>query len=212
MYSVSIVSIEDSVGPSKILSPPSERTFDLAGLSGQVVEFSGWNNPAGISLASSLIRECQSGGGLCAWISLRSDEGASLFFPPDFEKGGIDCSELPILWSDSAADGFSIAEKLMSSRGFGMIVIDLTGQRRPGGRGLGRLHRAARVSGCLLLCLTRRPPGEPSLDPMVFVHAHGESVAAESGGYEVTVHIQKDKNHAPGKDMRWRYESPAGLP
>lgn len=205
------MTLEESVGPSLRLTAPQKRSFNLAGLSGQVVEFSGWEHPACISLAADLIRECQEGGEVCAWISPRSDEGGSLFFPPDFARSGIDCNQLPILWAHSAADGFSIAEKLMRSRGFGMLVIDLTGVRFPKSRGLGRLHRIARDSGCLMLCLTRRPPGHPSLDPMIFVHAHGASIAAEAGSWEVTVQIQKDKHHAPGSGVRRRYESPAGL-
>ena len=208
------MTLEETVGPSHRLTPPGNRNFSLSGLAGQVVEFSGWDNPAGMSLAASLLRECQQQEGIGAWISSRGDDGGTLFFPPDFERSGVDCRRLPVLWAASAPDAFSIAEKLMRSRGFGMLVLDLTGLRhpRPAG-GLGRLYRAARDSGCLALCLTRRRPGEASLDPMVFVHGQAAFLAAEEGGsYDVSLTVQKDKHHAPGRTLRRRYGSPAGLP
>lgn len=208
------MTLEEIVGPSHRLTSPGSRNLSLAGLSGQVVEFSGWENPAGMSLAASLLRECQEQGGIGAWISSRGDDGGTLFFPPDFESGGVDCSSLPVLWAASAPDAFSIAEKLMRSRGFGMLVLDLTGIRRPRpSGGLGRLYRAARDSQCLALCLTRRRPGDASLDPMVFVHAQAAFLAAEEGGTcDVSLTVQKDKHHAPGRTLRRRYGSPAGLP
>ncbi len=213
MYSIFMV-LENLVGSSLDLRVPEKTDFTLAGLSGKVVEISGWEHPAGLSLAASFIQECQGKGGLAAWISPRCGNRGTLFFPPDFEDRGIDCNSLPILWTASAADGFSIADRLLRSRAFDMLVVDLTGVRqpRPAG-GLGRLHRGARDSGCLVLCLTRRRPGESSLDPMVFVHLHGFSQAAEPEGFfDVSITVQKDKNHAPGRIFRRRYGSPVGLP
>ena len=205
------MTLEKYVGPSHKFTESAPRRFNLPGLSGMVVEFSGWNQSACISLSIPLIQECQLAGKICAWIVPCSVERASLFFPPDFAESGINCSEIPILWCKNAMDGFGIAEKLLRSGGFGMLVLDLTESRRIRSNTMGRIHNMAQRFGSLVLCLTRKPQGEPSLDPMIFVHVHVEARKKNTDVYEVMATIQKDKAQAPGKTMSWVYDAPPGL-
>ena len=203
--------LEQYVGPSHKFTTSAPSSFDLAGLAGMVTEFSGWNQSACISLATPLIRECQAADKLCAWIVPEGTEGASLFFPPDFRDAGIDCAELPIIWSEDAMDSFGIAEKLLRSGGFGMLVLDLSRNSRLRGQSLGRIHAVAQRSGSLVLCFTRKPRGRASLDPLVFFHLH---VAVEKKGadtWEVFAHVLKDKRAVTGRSLRWVYEAPLGL-
>ena len=54
---------------------------------------------------------------------------------------------------------FGIAEKLLRSGGFGMLVLDLTESCRIRANTLGRIHNMAQRFGSLVLCLTRKPQG-----------------------------------------------------
>lgn len=202
--------LEQFVGPSHKYIPEKRRTFDLAGLAGKVVEFSGWNQSACLSLTIPLIIESQQGVKECAWILPAARRGESLFFPPDFHNAGIDCSRIPIIRSANVTDSFSIAEKLIRSGGFSLVVLDLTEGKRVRGSTVGRISSMTQRYQCLLLCLTRNPPGHPSLDPMVFIHVHVEASLID-GRYQVSARVQKDKTQAPGQQMNWIYETPIGL-
>lgn len=202
--------LEQLVGPSHKYSPVKPRTFDLAGLTGKVVEFSGWNQSACLSLTIPLIIESQKGVKECAWILPASKRGESLFFPPDFNSAGIDCSRIPIIRSANVVDSFSIAEKLIRSGGFALVVLDLTEGKRVRASTVGRISSVAQRYQSLLLCLTRNPPGQPSLDPMIFIHVHVEA-QLNGGRYQVKATVQKDKTQSPGLQMKWIYETPIGL-
>lgn len=203
--------LEKLVGPSHRFEPSVPPSFDMDGLSGRVVEFSGWKQSACVSLTIPFIRECQKRDLLTAWIVPPSPQGLSLFFPPDFHKAGIDCSYLPIIRADSTVDGFSIAEKLIRSGGVALVILDLVGGKRVHVSTVGRIHTLCQKYGSLAICLTRNRPGHPSLDPMIFVHAHVSASYTKSGLFTVTATIQKEKTHTPGKQMIWNYEAPVGL-
>lgn len=202
--------LEQFVGPSHKYSPKENRTFDLAGLTGKIVEFSGWNQSACLSLTIPLIQESQKSIKECAWILPSAKRGESLFFPPDFQSAGIDCSRIPIIRSTSVVDSFGIAEKLIRSGGFSLVVLDLTEGKRVRGSTVGRISSMAQKYQSLVLCLTRNPPGHPSLDPMVFIHVHVDA-CLKNGIYQVRASVQKDKTQAPGLQRTWKYETPIGL-
>lgn len=202
--------LEQFVGSSHKYSPEKRRSFDLAGLTGKVVEFSGWNQSACLSLTIPLIKESQKGLKECAWILPAAVRGESLFFPPDFHNAGIDCGRIPIIRSNNVMDSFSIAEKLIRSCGFSLVVLDLTEGKRVRGSAVGRISAMAQRYQSLLLCLTRNPPGHPSLDPMIFIHVHVDAYLND-GRYQVTATVQKDKTQAPGLKRTWTYETPIGL-
>jgi len=187
------------------------RTWRFSELAGRVMEASGWNQSACLTLAAGLIRESQEEGRLCAWIMPGNDRDESLFFPPDFADSGIICSMLPILRCRSNADGFGLAEKLLRSGGFGLVVIDLTSGRSLKGRVVGRVHVLARKFSSLVLCLTRSPTGSPSLDPMVFLHVHVDASINSEGRIGVMPHIEKDKTHIVRHSMELLYDAPLGL-
>jgi recombination protein RecA len=203
--------LEQYVGPSHKFTQEPKRSFDLTGLAGKVVEFSGWNQSACLSLTIPLILECQSGNKECAWILPSSEHGGSLFFPPDFAEAGIACSRIPIVRSKNAQDSFAIAEKLVRSGGFGLVVLDLTEGKRVRASTIGRINSMTQRFKTLALCLTRNPPGHPSLDPMISIHIHISVFAAPGRNCTVKATVQKDKTQAPGLNMKWLYETPIGL-
>jgi hypothetical protein len=204
------VLLEEFVGPSVKFNPENRRSFNLKGLTGKVVEFSGWNQSACLSLTIPLILECQRGVKECAWILPESIRGESLFFPPDFLRAGIDCGRIPIIRSHNAVDSFGIAEKLVRSGGFALVVLDLTAGKAVRDSTVGRLNSIVQRYQCLVLCLTRNPPGAPSMDPMIFIHVHVEA-QLHKGQFQVTAVVQKDKTQAPGYRMKWNYEAPTGM-
>jgi len=186
-----------------------ELTF--GSLSGQVVEFSGWRPTALITLSAGLMRACLKNRRECAWILCGPENEHSLFYPPDLASAGIDVERIPILPADSAARAFGLAERLLRSGAFGMIVLDLTLHHSIRSRLVGRVNALARSHESLVLCLTRRPPGQPSLDPMVFIHYHMESRRDDAGRFRASWHLRKDKQGVPGQRGEGLYEPPPGL-
>jgi recombination protein RecA len=198
-------------GSGKISLNHRPQSFDMAGLSGRVVEFSSWHQPACVSLSALFILECQKLKRGRAWIVPGNSADASVFYPPDIISAGIDCSSLPILKAESAVDGFGLTERLLRSGGFGIVVLDLYAEKNQKRYSLGRLHNIAQRHDGLVLCLTRSQPGHPSLDPMVFVHVHVSVQSIGRNRNRLSAVIQKDKTGSPGKCLEWIYESPPGL-
>lgn len=193
-------------------APAREARWDLAGLSGRLVELSGSGASAALSVASGLVLEAQRRGEPVAWI----EAGVDPFFAPDLAAGGVDLASLVVVRAGVLHGALGAADTLLRSGGFGLLVLDLA-QAVHGSHlqvslsAQTRLASGAKQHDSVVLLLTRKAPGAASVGSLVSLHARAVRRAAGSGRFGATVEVLKDKRHGPG----WIHEElllgPPGL-
>ena len=118
------------------------------------LEFGPGSGTAALSLAAGLIREAQAQQGLAAWIA----GPGRIFFPPDFAASGVDLAALPVVRAPDAARAARVADTLLRSGSFALVVFD--GDARRCRSGCRRVWRSWRCTHTALVTL--RSPGERS--------------------------------------------------
>ncbi len=177
-----------SAGEPRAL-PEGEPRFSLVECAGRLVELSGLGNSAVLSAAVGLVLDAQERGEPVAWVT--STE--SSFFPPDAAEAGVDLAALIVARGEPRKLA-AMAEVLLRSGGFGLIVIDgtydlpLATQTRL--LGLAQKHDTA------LVFLTEKAAEAPSLGSLVSLR--GEARRRRQGDHFVCeVRILKDKRRGP---------------
>lgn len=188
------------------LAVPARQAWDLARLSGRIVELSGGGAAAPLTAAFGLVLEAQRQGETAAWILLRD----SAFFPPDAADSGVDLEVLAVVRVLDARAAGRAADQLVRSGGFGLVVVDL-------GKGviaaplLTRLMGLAQKHDTAVVILTEKPPQVPSLSSLVSLRAEARRVWRDDAGGEIEIRILKDKRQGPGGSYREVCRGPAGL-
>jgi recombination protein RecA len=162
------------------------------------------------------VLEAQLAGDRAAWVMLPD----SSFFPPDVADGGIDLAALPVVRVPDARTAGRAADHLLRSGGFGLVVIDLIGVKKPAaGKSpdlfpvplLSRLLGLARAHDAVVVMLTRKAHDAPSLHSLVSLRVETRRSSAAPGRYEVRVRAIKDKRAGPGWTHGETCRGPAGL-
>jgi len=201
--------------PSEILgftdSAPEagQASWSLADLAGRVVELLASDGAAPLSQALELVCAAQGQGSLVAWLSTVETP----FFPPDAARFGIDLVALPVLRLPSPKAAARVADKLLRSGAFALIVVDFL-LADPFGRQavrldtplLARLAGLARSQHCALVFLNR----EAGLGSLVSLRARSER-RRSTAGFVAGLEILKDRRHGPGRRYEQLYEPPPGL-
>ena len=115
-------------------APRSPRRWNLESLAGGITEIAGCAPAAGLTAAARLVREAQERGEPAAWIAA----GHSLFYAPDLHDWGVDLTALPVARVSGALAAARVAECLLRSGAFALIVFDLgrtAGSATSGGLG-----------------------------------------------------------------------------
>ena len=169
------------------------RAWNLSSLAGRLTEMS--DSGAAPSLtAAALILQAQQRGEPAAWIGF----GNSIFFPPDFAEWGIDLEALPVIRVPDALAASGAADQLLRSGAFGLVVLDLKSQAQMHMAVQSRLAALARRHHAVLLCLTRKKKGAPSLGPLVSLHGEGRISRTAFSRFDWEIRMVKDKLGAPG--------------
>ena len=177
---------------------PVPASWSSAVLGGCLAELSGTGASSSLTLAFSLVHQVQRQGEPAAWIT----RAESTFFPPDVAEGGIDLAALPVIRLPGRRQCLRAADQLARSGAFGLLVIDLGGCLDLPLAAQTRLAGQALAHGTLILCLTAKAEGQPSLGSLVSVRAHAQRVHRGDGRFTCRVHVLKDKRRGPG----WRDE------
>ena len=175
---------------------PGEWT--LGSLGGRLAEISGSGTTPSLTATASLILQAQQKGDPVMWITV----GHSIFFPPDFVDWGIDLEALPVLWVPDGKAAARAADQLLRSGAFGLLVLDLKNHIHMRMAAQCRLAALAKKHHTLLLCLTRKKPGSPSLGSLVSLHGQGSIERTSRNRFSWEVHIIKDKQGSPGWSHR----------
>ena len=170
------------------------REWTLSSLAGRLAEISNPGTTPSLTAAASLVLQAQQKGDPVTWVTV----GHSIFFPPDFVDWGIDLEALPVLWVPNGMAAARAADQLLRSGAFGLVVLDLKNHIHMRVAVQSRLAALAKKHHTLLLCLTRKKTGEPSLGSLVSLHGQGSIKKTSFNRFDWEVHMIKDKQGSPG--------------
>ena len=198
-------------------APSSDPGWNLTNLAGRLVELSASAKAAHVTAAFGLVLDAQLGGDTAAWVTLKH----SSFFPPDVVSGGVDLDALLVVRVPDLGMAGRVANHLVRSGGFGLIVIDLscknetmTVKTRAADKLpvalLSRLIRHAQQQNVTVLLLTKKSSRSPSLHSLISLRAEARWHRRE-GRYDLSVRVLKDKRYG----WKWSHSEtchgPAGL-
>ena len=202
-----------------ILPPPevsveARPRWGFEGLKGRLTEISGRRARASLTVASALIEQAQSARDVAAWVAA----GDSAFYPPDLAARGVDLRNLPVVFAPGPQAAARVADKLLRSGGFGLVVVDLTdaaGVARHGATVsmalLSRLVKLSQHHAAAVVFLTRKPGHQPSLGSLIALRGEATRVRQGEDRFGVRVEVIKDKRQGPGWTHEEVYRGPDGL-
>ncbi len=166
-------------------------------LAGRFVEVSSPADTCALTICASLILEAQWRNEPVAWISVRP----SLFFPPDFAARGIDLKALPIVRVTEVAKAARMADTMLRSGGFGVMVIDLGDAARLTFPMQTRLAGLAKKHHTALVCVTRAGERIANLGSLVSLRGEAHRERAGFDRFLCEIRAVKDKLHG----RLWRH-------
>lgn len=195
-------------GVRRGMAPPEAPTaWQLSAFYGRLAEVSGSHAYAALTLVFRLALEAQKRGEPVAWISRKG----STFFPPDAADAGIDLRALAVVQVPDTRRAARVADHLLRSGAFGMVVLDIgTDVHLPVAAQV-RLSGLAKKHGSALLCITEKDSDRPSLGSLVSLRAEAFRKQQVGEGYHCEARILKDKRRGPGWMHREVCRGPDGL-
>jgi recombination protein RecA len=189
------------------------RRWNLESLAGGITEISGCAPAAGLTAAARLVREAQERGEPAAWIAA----GDSLFYAPDLHDWGVDLAALPVARVCSAIAAARVAECLLRSGAFALIVFDL-GRAGPFAPSVivptavqVRLAALCRRHEAALLLLAQKPEGTPPIASMAILRAEGSVRKTGFDRFTFELQVLKDKRQGTGWSHEEVLRGPDGL-
>ena len=206
----SVVQLQDLVSTGRLrrlaVAPTASARWRLAEIAGRLLEISGSEAPASLTLAFGLVLEAQRQGEPVAWITPRERS----FYPPDAVEGGVDLDALVVVRVPDARAVPRVADRLVRSGAFGLIVLDLGAAAIPTPlqarlAGLAQKHHTA------VVCLTEKERKAPSLGSLVSLRVQAQRTRTSEGQFTCTLAVLKDKR----RGLTWAHtevcRGPAGL-
>jgi recombination protein RecA len=186
----------------------------LDSLRGRLVELSARGASATLTAAVELVVEAQTQAEPVAWIA----PTAGTFYPPDVADSGVDLAALVVVRVRDAIASARVAERLLRSGAFGLVVMDLCSPRSsasPASAELatpiqGRLVTLAQTHDAAIVCITEKPSDSASLGSLVSLRAEAMRLRDRDEG-AITVRALKDKRRGPGWAHSVRRRAPSGL-
>jgi recombination protein RecA len=193
--------------PHKQVGPDSSQIWQFATFAGRFAELSGDESAASLTLVFRLMLDAQKQGEPVAWITPRQ----SIFFPPDAADAGIDLASMAVIRAPDTLGTARIAEHLLRSGAFGLIVMDLGTKTYMPLHAQSRLAGQARRHATALICLTEKQRHQPSLGSLVSLRIHTAKQRQDQGQALCEARFVKDKLQGPGRIYREVFYEPDGL-
>lgn len=198
---------KDLVPANQLLrDTPHRACWSLDNLAGRFVEVSGHATGSALTQAATLLRHIQERGEMAAWIT----DQKSSFFPPDFANHGIDLAALPVMRTQYTRQATHIADLLLRSGGFSLVVMDLHHHSELPLSSQTRLSALAKKHHSIFLCLTHTRRRH-SLGSLVSLHGTTHTQRTNTDTFTSRLHVVKDKRHGPGHIHKEVYRGPDGL-
>lgn len=198
----------------------------LNALLGRLVEVTAGRASAALAVVFGLVREAQARGEPVAWIANTS----SAFYPPDVVAAGVDLAALAVVRIPGIDAAPRVADPLVRSGGFGLVVMDLVDPLVDPSRARSepvRLPTAvqSRLSGlakrhcAAIVCVTASTGRSASLGPLISLRVEARRDVDRSGDEdgvasdEIACEIRaiKDKRRGGGWRQRSAFRVPPGL-
>ncbi len=189
-----------SLSPLSQLAQPvlaSQPQWNLQEVSGRLVEISEPQPIASLSFAFLLVREAQTSGECTAWIGMMD----SIFYPPDVERNGIDLDNFPVLRMPDTKQAGRVAEILLRSGAFRLVILDLGRHHAINAARLSQLNALVRKHNACALFLTQKQFDEPSLGSLISLRSHTVRERINDGQFMCKIHTLRDKRR--GNDWHW---------
>jgi recombination protein RecA len=176
--------------PQQRLEPVPD--WRLPTVAGPLVEVSGSQESAALTLAFGLVRDAQRRVEPVAWVTAAN----SSFFPPDAAQTGVDLGALVVIRIGDPQSLGRAADRLARSGAFGLVVVDL-------GRADLAIPLQARLAGlaqkhfAAVVCLTEKASEAPSLGSMVSLRLQGWRQIVTPGRFRCEGRVLKDKRRGP---------------
>lgn len=172
---------------------PSKRPWALDNLAGRFIEITSAANTASLSAAVPLILQAQQRGLLTAWIA----GPRSLFFPPDLADAGIDLAALPVIRVQDTRKAPRIADALLRSGSFALVLIDLGGAINLSLSAQTRLGGLAKQHNTAFICITRQTQRRAPRLPQVSLRVTTKKSRTGHHAFTCELHALKDKCRTP---------------
>ncbi|TFH05427.1 MAG: recombinase A [Spirochaetales bacterium] len=183
-------------------------------LSGYLTELVGGPTSANLTMTGRLILLAQNAGEFVAWVATHRD----VFFPPDLAALGVDLATLPVIWADEphgngriAGRASRVAERLLRSGAFGLVIIDLAKNLTLNAAAQGRLLRLAEHNDAQVLILRRKREDGNYSGSLVTVRAESTRKQIGPGRFRCTIMNTKDKREGPGWTTSEEFDGPPGM-
>jgi recombination protein RecA len=184
-----------------------EGGWNRDALSGRLTEISGSGASASLTAAVELVVGAQAQGEPVAWITLPN----SSFYPPDVADSGVDLESLVVVRAPNAKDAARVADRLVRSGAFGLLVLDLVQRAEMAVAMQGRLVGLAQKHDTAIICLTEKSSDSASLGSMVSLRAEVVRESLGEGRFRCKVTVIKDKRRGPGWTHTVLARGPDGL-
>jgi RecA/RadA recombinase len=196
------------LGQLRVLEPVApSRTWELEPLCGRLVEISGQGASAVTTAAVALVLQAQTADEPIAWISV----GEEMFLPGDALDSGVDLAALVVVRVPDLQIAGRIADRLLGSGAFGLIVIDSLGcEPQLSTAAQGKLLTQAKTHAATVVCLTLKSVNQASLGSLISLHVTTTRSRAEPSGIAIRVHALKDKIGGPGWGEQIARDAPKG--
>ena len=183
-------------------------TWRLDTFRGRLAEISGTHGRAALTLVFRLVLEAQRRAEPVGWVG-RLD---STFYPPDAAAAGVDLAALAVVRVPEMLRAARVADHLLRSGGFGLVVLDLGADDFLPPAAQMRLTGLAKKHDAALVCLTVKASHRPSLGSLVSLRAEATRTERAGERFRCAVHVLKDKRHGPGWTHVEDCHGPDGLP
>jgi recombination protein RecA len=184
------------------IAPRGEWSF--AALAGRLVEISGDGR---LTLTVPLLVQAQREREPVAWVSAAK----AVFFPPDMAAGGVNLEALPVIGVSTAQEAALVADRLIRSGAFGLVVVDLNDDMRMRATAQGRLAQLARRHDTALVCLSVQGHLRGDGSSMVSLRAESRRRRTGSARFRCELQAFKDKRRGPGWSHAEVCRGPSGL-
>lgn len=176
-------------------------------LAGRLCELSSRSGAALLTSAFRLVLDAQMEGEPVAWVAA----GRDTFFAPDAAENGVDLNALVVVRVPDAQSAGRAADRLLRSGAFGLVVMDLNFNPTISVPLQTRLVQQARTHDAVLLCLTSKDRGAPSLGSMVSLRGQTSCRRLEVDRFQSRIEILKDRRHGPNWSHTEVCRGPDGL-
>ena len=183
------------------------RHWSFEQLQGRVCEISAKRDSASLTEVCRLILQAQQQSEPVVWVACRD----SYFFPPDFEKNGVDLRALVVVCAPNTVAGGRAVDRLLRSGAFGLLILDVEKNQELPMPLLGRIMSLCKKQNAATICLTEKIAEEPSLGSVISLRTEALREDVGQGRFRCKVRGVKDKRRGPGWESSELAYAPPGL-